>query len=380
MKVLHLISSLNPKGGGVALAVHNFIVASSTNSITHEVLCLDSTSENYIKQKNYKVYALGQAKTTWKYHKDLINWLIINLPSYEVIIVHGLWQYQNYALTVALEKLTNHIPTIYVMPHGMLDPWFQRDKSRRIKALRNEIYWQLIEKKVLNSADGILFTCEEELLLARETFTGYKPKAEHIIGLGIESPPAFSGQASPLASGKSYWLFLSRIHPKKGVDLLIDAYLMLRLEQVNMPDLLIAGPLDSDYAKSMQLRTKLNPHIHFTDMLQDEAKWAAFHHCEAFILPSHQENFGIAVAEALACAKPVLISNQINIWREIAVAEAGLVAPDNLMGCYKLMREYLNITENEKIKMSINARKAYEKHFTIEQAAIKLMEILKQNN
>src|SRR5690606_7615204 len=144
------------------------------------------------------------------------------------------------------------VPNVYVMPHGMLDPWFQRDKSRRIKALRNEIYWRLVEKKTVNKADGLLFTCQQELLLARETFKGYKPIQELNIGYGIQAPPVYIEQSMPPAlADKPYWLFLSRIHPKKGVDLLIHAYEKLCLQNGSVPDLVIAGPTDNDYAKQM---------------------------------------------------------------------------------------------------------------------------------
>src|SRR5690606_8370043 len=108
------------------------------------------------------------------------------------------------------------------------------------KALRNEIYWWLIEKKTVNQADGLLFTCQQELLLARETFKGYKPKQELNVGYGIQAPPAYTEKSTPPAlTDKSYWLFLSRIHPKKGVDLLIHAYKKLCLQYSSVPDLVI---------------------------------------------------------------------------------------------------------------------------------------------
>src|SRR5690606_26372536 len=196
------------------------------------------------------------------------------------------------------------------------DPWFQRDKSRRLKAFRNEIYWRLTEKKTVNQADGLLFTCHQELLLARETFKGYKPKQELNVGYGIQAPPTYTEKSMPPAlADKPYWLFLSRIHPKKGVDLLIRAYDELCSQSSGVPDLVIAGPADSDYARQMIEIAEDNPKIHFAGMLQGDAKWGALYGCEAFILPSHQENFGIAVVEALACSKPVLISDQVNIWR-----------------------------------------------------------------
>ena len=122
-------------------------------------------------------------------------------------------------------------PQLFVMPHGMLDPWFQNDPSRRVKAIRNSIYWKLVEHKTIETANCILFTCQKELELARQPFRPYRPQGEANVGLGVALPPPFNesmqeafNQRVSLAKDQSYFLFLSRIHPKKGVDLLIRAY------------------------------------------------------------------------------------------------------------------------------------------------------------
>src|SRR5690606_21760746 len=130
-----------------------------------------------------------------------------------------------------------------------------------------------------------------------------------------------------------YLLYLSRIHQKKGVDLLINAYAeIIKSEEHkkikrDFPKLVIAGPgMDSNYGKDLKLlveENNLGDSIFFPGMLSGDAKWLAFYNADAFILPSHQENFGIAVVEALACKIPVLISNKVNIWRENEKEAAG---------------------------------------------------------
>ena len=299
----------------------------------------------------------------------------------------------------------------FVMPHGMLDPWFQRDRSRRVKAVRNWFYWWLVERGVVNSADALLFTCQQELELARTTFGGYRPKRETNVGYGIAEPPAFEPKMQeafaarcPDLKGRPYLLFLSRVHPKKGVAALVRAYARVRreyeersfshgltridedkserlaadrtegnadcrmtstaggssrvtpAEYVSLPDLVIAGPgWDSDYGKRIKElireqgegRRERGDPIHAVDMLEGDAKWGALYGCEAFVLPSHQENFGIAVVEALACGKPVLISDQVNIWREIVGDDAGLVGEDTEEGVEKLLRQFLDARRAE---------------------------------
>lgn len=381
MKILRIIPSMHPSGGGPCQGIRNSIPALSKLEVENEVVCLDDPAAEFIRNDPFTIHALGKASQPWNYNKTLKHWLTDHLSNYDVVIIHGLWSYPSYITSKIVRQLrrkrNKQVPKTYLMPHGMLDPWFQRDKTRRLKAFRNAVYWQLIEQRVVNAADGLLFTCEEELRLARNTFPGYRPRQELNTGYGIQPPPRYSSSMPSALVDKPYWLFLSRIHPKKGVDLLVDAYRKLETESKDVPDLVIAGPGDSEYAASIQEMAMGSKKIHFTDMLQGDAKWGAFYGCEAFILPSHQENFGIAVVEALACTKPVLISKQVNTWREIAEGKGGLVADDTAEGTYQLLKKWLQLSAEEKQQLSNNARKVYEQHFTIEQAARRMVEVLR---
>lgn len=379
MKTLRVISSMNPQRGGPSQGIRYAIPALEALGVTSEVVCLDSPDAPYIAQDDFPIYALGAGSGPLHYHARLIPWLQQHIDRYDTVIIHGLWSYHSYAVTKVVrqrKKQNLPVPKVYVMPHGMLDPWFQRDKSRRLKAFRNEIYWRLIEKKTINQADALLFTCEQELLLARTTFQGYHPKGQVNVGYGIAPPPIYHTDM-PVPTDKPYWLFLSRIHPKKGVDLLIKAYKKLQEEVSEIPDLVIAGPgMDSAYGQELNALAQDNAQIHFVGMLQGHAKWGALYGCAAFVLPSHQENFGIAVAEALACGKPVLISDQVNIWWEIADGQGGIVAKDTEEGTSQLLGGFLELGDNEKEEMKANARKVYQRHFTIEEAAERLKNVL----
>jgi glycosyltransferase involved in cell wall biosynthesis len=273
------------------------------------------------------------------------------------------------------------------MPHGMLDPYFQKAKDRKWKAFRNWIYWSLIEQKVVNECDGVLFTCEAELLLARGTFKSYCPKSEINVGYGIQSPPVFERKMQqifeekcPQMVGQKYLLFLSRIAKKKGLDILIKAYALLIKNKVSLPKLIIAGPgKDSSFGNQLSnliIKNSLSDHVGFAGMLSGDAKWGAFYGCQAFILPSHQENFGIAVAEALACEKPVLISNQVNIWGKIEEGNAGIVAQPNEKGVYEMLKKWASISGSKKELMGKNARSTYKKHFEVESAANRFIEAI----
>jgi len=380
MKILRVIPSMDPEQGGPCQGIRNAIPAMRELGVQNEVVCFDPPDADYLDSDPFVIHTIGNGKTPWKYNARLIPWLTANFKNYDVVIVHALWLYHSYATIKAIKSFRNantNSPKVYLMPHGMLDPYFQKATTRKWKALRNEFYWKIIENKVINSADGILFTCEEELLLARTTFTQYRPRREINVGYGVQSPPAYHeemkaslAQKLPKWNGKPYLLFLSRIHPKKGVDLLIEAYLKLEQEIEYLPQLIIAGPgLEQTYGKEMQVRASSSPNIFFSGMLSGAAKWGAFYEFDSYILGGHQENFGIAVVEALACAKPVLISNKVNIWREIIRENGGIVKNDSQKETYHLLEEWSSLPKNKKLSMSKSAQEVYTRSFTIEEAA-----------
>jgi glycosyltransferase involved in cell wall biosynthesis len=387
MKILRVIGTMDPKSGGPCEGIRNSIPAMKRIGVVNEVLCFDNSDAEFTKNQGFKIHALGPARGPYWYCEGLNLWLFQNLRNYDSVIIHGLWLYNSYGTWRTwrnLKRSGQKVPRLYIMPHGMLDPYFQRSRERRLKAIRNWFFWKLVEEKVVNGADGVLFTCEEEMILARKTFRPYHPKKELNVSYGITPPPEFKNisvlefqQKCPELNGRPYWLFLSRIHQKKGVSSLIEAYLELKNTHSDIPDLVIAGPgLQSTFGKKI-LKMAESRSIHFPGMLKGPAKWAAFYQCEAFVLPSHQENFGIAIVEALACAKPVLISNKVNIWREIKNGRAGLVAEDTREGTYWLLKEWLELSEANRLTLSTNARVLFDQNFRIEEAALKMVGCLK---
>jgi glycosyltransferase involved in cell wall biosynthesis len=399
IRVLRLISSMNPAHGGPCQGIRNSIPSLLQIGVENEVVCLDDTKEAATWNDGFTVYALGKPKGIWHFHPSLNSWLLNNLPNYDVVISHGLWQYQSFAISKAISQLkksgSNNVPKHFIMPHGMLDPWFQRSKTRIFKAIRNWVYWKLIEHKVIQNADGLLFTCEEEMRLASTTFIPYHPKNEFNVGYGIQPPPEYMPTMMnsfyhycPGVEGKKYLLFLSRLHPKKGLDLLVNAYSALMKDpalQNNLPNLVIAGPgLETAYGAKIQQMVaadaNLKDIVHFTGMLTGNAKWGAIYGSEAFVLTSHQENFGIAVVEAMACRKPVLISNQVNIWREIEDGGGGLIGADTLDGVVRILKTWLNISAVEKHSMGIHAFDVYKNKFMVEKAAQNIINVFLKSN
>jgi len=406
INVLHIIPSMDPSSGGPCQGIRNLVPELIVHGANPEVLCLDDPLERVQTGDGFKVTAIGPAKSAWRYSSKLVPWLLENLNRFDVVIIHAIWLYHGYGFRKALRQYEKYqtgsgkdfkIPRFYVMPHGMLDPYFQRAPERKLKAIRNWFYWKFIESKLINSANGILFTCQEELVLAKKSFQPYHPKQEINIGYGVVEPPPYEQtmqenlyEKCPEINGQPFILFLSRIHEKKGIVHLIEAYSNLcksggqkfpsDSNHSPLPKLIVAGPgLDSVYGKKMQslvVYHNLGSHIFFPGMLTGDAKWGAFYGCDAFILPSHQENFGIAVVEALACGKPVLISNQINIWREIIEAGGGIVEDDTLVGTQKLLMKWLQLTNEKKMEMGERAKESFRKNFSITASSKRFFEML----
>lgn len=371
---------MNPRSGGVSQALRNLNPYIMAEDVEVEVICMDEESEDYQLIDEFIIHKIGKGKTSFQYNRKLYSWLTEHIKNYDYVAVHGIWQYHNYAvykIIKTLKKNNQKVPKVVIMPHGMLDPYFQKATDRKMKALRNELVWRLTEKKSINSADALFFTCEEELLLARTTFKGYKPKRDINVGFGIKKPPAYVAEMKaafeeicPQIKGKKYWLFLSRIHPKKGVDILIDAYNKITSVNHLLPDLVIAGPLESDYAQQMIKKANMNPQIHFSGMLAGDSKWGAFYDCDAYLLPSHQENFGISIVEAMACEKAVLITKNVNIWREIEVGNGGWILEDMENGTLeRLLLEIAGFTDIYIESKGKNAFSTYDKKFDVEESA-----------
>lgn len=387
MKILHVVDKMNPKAGGVCQAIRMMIKALSDSEIKNEVVCLDHKHEAEIIEDDFLIYALGTVNNPWQYSSLLNGWLKNNIQNYQIVIIHGLWQYYGYAVYNVWKSLKTAVPKLLVMPHGMLDPYFQEAPERKLKAIRNCIYWRLIEKNIINNADELLFTCKTELILARKPFTSYLPKSEKVVGLGITKPPTVNPEMKAsffqhcgLSSTEDFILFLGRIHPKKGVLLLLEAYQELLKQYNEIPKLVLAGPgIDSSYGllikKILANNDILKKKVILPGMLTGNLKWGAFYTCKAFILPSHQENFGIAIVEALACGKPVLITDKINIYTEIEEYTAGLVAKDTLEGITEMLQNWISLSEKHQKKIAKNALRCYQNLFTTEAFTTRIISI-----
>jgi len=369
MNILHIVPSLDPAGGGVIETVRQQARASTDVGHQAHILCLDEPQSEFITQFDVPVHAIGPAYGHYRYCAALVPWLKAHASQYDAIIVHGLWQYHAFGAWRALHR---HSVPYCVFTHGMLDPWFRQQYP--LKHLKKWLYWPWADYRLLRDAQQVLFTCAEEQRLAKQSFWLYRAR-EAIVPLAAPEPPRHTDasaeaflNAHPEIRHKRCLLFLGRIHPKKGCDLLIKAFAKIATQQPDL-QLIMAGP-DSigwqDTLMSLANTLGVSDRILWTGLLQGNTKWAALRASEAIILPSHQENFGLVLAESLACGRPALLSNQVNIWREISAQSAGLVEVDSVDGTERLLRRWLSLDISERAAMNVRARHCYEVSFSID--------------
>jgi glycosyltransferase involved in cell wall biosynthesis len=380
VRLLHLVPSVDPQGGGVIEGVRRIHDALAAMGHTGDIVSLDSPEAPCVSAYPGPVVATGPSVSSYGYNERLLPWLKAHARTYDAVIVNGLWQYVGFAARRALHGSGT---PYFVYSHGMLDPWFKRRYP--LKHLKKWLYWPWGEYRVLRDASAVVFTCEEERLLARQSFWLYRCR-EVVGSYGTSTPPRDAGRLSevflsayPELRNKRLLLFLGRIHEKKGCDLLVEAFARVAATSPEV-QLVMAGPGDEALTRQLQARAQslgLAARISWPGMLSGDLKWGAFHACEVFCLPSHQENFGIAVVEAMACSRPVLISDKVNIWREIAEDRAGFVESDTLEGTTALLQRWLAATPAELDAMRAAALRSFEQRFRMEQVAEKLVDIIR---
>lgn len=376
MKLLRIISSVKPENGGPINAAREIDKVLFQHGHVIDVLTL---VERFAIDYPGTVHFMGPSLFGYGLNRNIGKWLEQHARDYDFFIINGLWQYHGFVARQVLQKLGR--PYI-VYTHGMLDPWFKHEYP--LKHLKKWLYWPWGEYRVLRDAQRVVFTSEEEKQRASESFWLYRAN-ETVTAYGTASPPVDgAGLAQgflddhPELKGKRVLLFLSRIHEKKGCDHLLQAFAQVAAQDERL-HLVMAGPDQGGWVQALQAQAQqlgIAPRVTWPGMLQGAAKWGAFYAAEVFCLPSHQENFGVVVAEALACGTPVLISNKVNIWREIEADAVGFVSDDTVAGAAYNLQRWLRLAPQDHAEMSARAKACFPERFHIQRGAERLLEIV----
>lgn len=334
MKILHLIANLATRYGGPSQAIlgmtkslvelGNDVTIFTTNQDgdkeldvpLYEPLVKDGVNIVYFPIQNPRFFgtSLPMARHLKKALKN---------HEFDIVHIHSLYLFHG-AVAASYCRRYN-IPYI-IRPHGTLDPFLQK-RNRGRKAIVEILF----ENRNLNYASALHYTTEEEKVLARP-FVGHDrgfivPNGLYLEDYLITVNKGEFRNKHPQTANKKIILFFSRLNFKKGLDILIEAYSELLLEREDI-HLVITGPDNDGYGDKVRQwieEKKIESHVTFTGMLTGLEKHQVLRDADVFVLPSYSENFGISVIEAMISGLPVIISNKVNIYRELLDHEAGEV-------------------------------------------------------
>ena len=382
LKVLHVIPSVAPRYGGPSQAVYTMcralqaqgteLLIATTNADGEGKLPV-VLGEKIVYQDAPTIFFSRQWSEALKYSLPLARWLDGNVKDFDLVHIHAVFSHACIAAARACRK--HNIPYI-VRPLGTLDPW-----SLNRKRMRKRIFWHLGVKRMLDGAAAIHYTtAEEKRLVEAELGLGngvVAPNGIDLSFLDLQTEP-FGGW-QPQVGADPYVLALSRIHPKKGFELLIESFASLK-RQGMFGDwrLVFAGDGEAEYVNQLKRladRRGLNGNAVFTGWLDGERKYAALKDAALLALPSYQENFGICVVEAMAYGVPVLVSPHVNLAPEIEEAGAGWVAPLGEEKLASALAEALG-NEQERRLRGDNGRKL-ARSFAASEIAVKLLDMYK---
>jgi len=334
MKILHVIASLAPRFGGPSKACFEMARAMAarghqvsifaTNMNGADDLPLSDKTPEIRDGVSLNIFPVSFPRF-WKLSWPMARALAKAIPKADVVHIHSLYLFHDWVAG----DLCHRFGVPYLLrPHGTLDPYlYHRHRWRKM------VMEMLFQNRVIRRAGAMHYTSAEEMHLA-EPFVGNVPGVVVANGLNMEEYEKLPEKGSfcaqyPATDGRRIILFFGRLSFKKGLDVLAEAFEEASRGRDDL-HLVIAGPDDEGLAAPLRGRLEaagLAGRVTFTGMLTGDDKLAVLNDADLFVLPSFSENFGISVIEAMVCGVAVLISDRVNIWREVESAGAGRVCP-----------------------------------------------------
>jgi glycosyltransferase involved in cell wall biosynthesis len=331
MRVLHVAPSIDPATGGPAVALAGLTRALAKEGADVSVVTAyrdgeDLSAADELRRSGVRVTSIGPTFGAVRWRPTTSGTLAPLVEASDVVHVHAVWEdVQYHAIRLARRF---GVPFL-IRPCGMLDPW-----SLAQHTIRKKLYLSVRLRKMLAHAAAVHFTSDTEARLARPVVEG-RPEIVEPNGIDLAEfdPPPPRGAFRvryPRLGDRPFVLFLSRVHPKKGLDLLVPAFAKAAPADVS---LVLAGPVAPGYKRAVNALANAHgiaDRVVWTGMLHGDERLEAYFDAVLFVLPSYQENFGIVVVEALAAGCPVVISDQVNIWREVVDAGVGAAVPTKI--------------------------------------------------
>lgn len=313
VRVLHVWPSLDQRSGGPLRAMLDLSAHALNYGLHSEVLGFGRTN---VPDNPLDARLLHSLPVTFPgsycYARELSSWLAANLLAYDGVILHGMWLYPHWATA---NKCSSVGVPYACFPHGMLEPWSVNGQGA-LKEIKKRLYWRLRERSVFRRSVALMFTTPRERDLACRTFE--LPNKPLLVmpyavapQMRVEKPARVELIPAP---GQRMALFLGRVHPKKNVEFLVDAWAKAQVAPGWL--LYVAGPCDANYRRKLEHFIQercLKDRIRLIGPVSGSNKAYLFERADWFLLPSKQENFGIAVLEAAHFGCPVAVSDQVYI-------------------------------------------------------------------
>ena len=362
MRVLHVIPAIAESYGGPSKVVIDTCRALRNAGVNAEIATTNADHHENTEIPHEVPANVGgvpvyffRRQMNWSYKPSwgLTRWLNQNVPSYDLIHAHALFSYSTAAASLIARR--HGVPYI-ILPHGMLGPWPLQNR-RQLK----RFYLNVIEKRNLEGAAGVHFTAEDEL--RKSAAVG---RSNFVLPYIVELPNDHNGFEMRGKGSKVRILYLSRFDPKKGIDLLAKALGGL-LQEGRHFELIMAGRGEGKYeeqVKAMLAASGVLPFTTFTGFVQGEEKAKVIASADLFVLPSYDENFGVAITEVMARGLPVVITDRINIHEEIKNAGAGLVISPAVDALQRALRQLVD-DESLRTEMGERGRVLVETKFSV---------------
>ncbi|MEM1279830.1 MAG: hormogonium polysaccharide biosynthesis glycosyltransferase HpsP [Cyanobacteria bacterium P01_H01_bin.152] len=373
LKILQIVPSISLVYGGPSQMVRGFSQALSAAGAEVTILTTDSNGDVDeapldvplgvpVKEENYTVYYFRCSPfRRYKFSLDLLSWLWEHAQDYDLAHVHALFSpVSSFSATVLRQRGLPYL----MRPLGTLDP-ADLSKKKQFK----QLYAAVLERPNLAGAAAIHFTSEQEARVS-ERFGTDTPGI--VLPLGVNPLPPVTSEVDvykefEMPRNRPLLLFMSRLDPKKGIDLLIPALETLQQEGLNFHLVMCgANPQDRAYEQSVYQQvqeSELRSHVTLTGYVAGDRKAALLQAADLFVLPSYYENFGISVAEAMLAGSPVVISDQVHIWDTIQQTESGWICECTVDSLTQQLRDALKLPD-ERTQRGLNAQRCAKDHYS----------------
>jgi glycosyltransferase involved in cell wall biosynthesis len=386
MRVLHVIPSLSPRLGGPSVGTMQMCQSLTEQGLSVALFTNDFAGGGLSPFRRPAASGVPYGEPVWvgdvevwyfkpdwpfrfAFSRGMAAALSSTIRSFDIVHIHTLYLFPGLAAAHYARK--HHVPYV-IQPHGALAPYIRR-RHRRLKGF----YTWLIESRNLNQAQAIHYASRTEMEQAQDMRIAARslvvPLAVNISE--FERLPARGGIAAlyPELAGKQLVVFLGRLAPKKGLNLLVDGFAAIANRFPNA-HLVIAGPDEQGVGRQIAARLQklgMANRSTITGMLVGEAKLSLLADTDVWVLPSYDENFGIAVIEALACGRPVVISDKVNVHPEVSAAGAGLVVSCDANAVAGAIARLLS-DNSLAVQLGTNGKRMVAEQFTWDRAARQL--------